>query len=175
MKRHDLAEVTSSNWPQFFLGALLVLAGLLLDQVVLPRMLMGFTGFRFLEATVALCGIRGGLWRGVLAGWLAGALLASLTTEYVGFSIMHMALLGAGAGLCSGMASLNLPWLEAGMVLALLLVDSIVSGLVGWMLWSATPSIEYVGIPITALALGAFRTWFLFIARRPRTNGSRMI
>lgn len=166
-------EFTEEPEPRLPLLACLamLLSGLLLDMVVAPRLLVGFAGFRFLEAAVALCGMHGGLWRGILAGWAGGVLTAALGTEYLGFAIMRLALLGAAGGSCRGVTSLAPGWLEGGLVFVLLLAENVVGGLAGWALLSAAPSLNYLGIPATALVAGMARDWMVSFTGRPGQAG----
>ena len=142
---------------------LALIAALMMDTVVAPRLLAGWTGFRFLPAVVMLAGMWRGKWRGVWAGWVGGLLETCLSTEPVGLAMLRLGLVGFAAGFFKGILDLGLPWLTALLLMVLLALEDLTGGLAAWFVLDVPLSLNLWGILATALAAGGILRW---IARK---------
>jgi len=136
-----------------------LIAALMMDTVVAPRLLAGWTGFRFLPAAIVLAGIWRGKWRGVWAGWVGAFLETSLSAEPVGLAMLRLGVAGFAAGFFKGILDLRVPWLTALLLMALLALEDLAGGIAARLVLDVPLSLNVWGILATALAAGGFLRW----------------
>jgi cell shape-determining protein MreD len=130
---------------------LLVGAAFWVDKSLAPGLLLGWTGFCFLEATVALTGMRKGRRAGIFAGWAGALLLAAFSTEPLGMHMLRLGLLGFAAGFFTSVAAIRLIWLDGIILTFLLLIDQAFSSLLGWMAYGFAMTWNTLGIFVSLL------------------------
>ncbi|HUT24380.1 MAG TPA: hypothetical protein VM492_08575 [Sumerlaeia bacterium] len=128
-----------------------VLVGVLLDAVAGPTLLGGRTGLHFAAAAVVLVGMRSGVIWGLGAGWLAATALVSLHGGPLGMSMLTLGLAGACAGLFAKAAALELVWLDALILLGVLLAEDALAGLLAWGVYGVAFRLEVGGIVAATL------------------------
>jgi hypothetical protein len=136
-----------------------LIAALMMDTVVAPRLLAGWTGFRFLPAAVVLAGMWRGKWRGVWAGWVGAFLETCLSAEPVGLAMLRLGVAGFAAGFFKGILDLRVPWLTALLLMALIVLEDLAGGIAAWFVLDVPLSLNVWGILATALAAGGFLRW----------------
>ena len=130
--------------------ALLVAVGVMLDTVGGPVVLAGHVQLHFTAAAVAVVGLRRGAAWGVASGWCAGAVLAALSCEPVGLSMLSLGVTGMLGGALHQAAALGLVWLDTLMLLGLIVVDEVVAGLAAWVTVGTPLRPDLIGLAATA-------------------------
>jgi len=143
-----------------------LIAALMMDTVVAPRLLAGRTGFRFLPAAVVLAGMWRGKWRGLWAGWVGAFLETCLSAEPVGLAMLRLGVAGFAAGFFKGILDLRVPWLTVLLLMVLLALEDLAGGIAAWFVLDVPLSLNVWGILATALAAGGFLGW---AGREPKT------
>lgn len=128
----------------------------MVDVTLMPTWLQGWADTRFLEAVVILGGLRYGRGWGIALGWAAALLPAFFFTEPLGFALFRLAFAGMIAGYLQGLFRLKLPWLNALLLLALLLLHNLVSQFAALTLWQVPFHFPTLGFLLTLLGFALF-------------------
>jgi hypothetical protein len=138
----------------FSLPIFVLILGVQFDLVVGPIVLLHKVDLHCTAAAVIVIGLRRGPWRGMLAGWLGGLLLASMTSEPLGMPMLSLGIVGFLAGHARGIGAWGLPALDVAVLLLLLVVKSMLAKLLASVALGTPAPLGIGGILLSAIIMG---------------------
>lgn len=132
---------------------LLLIAAALLDQTAIPVLLAGHCPTRFLAAAVILIAFLRGPLPGVMAGWIGALLLHALTPEPLAMATFRLGMAAFLAGHLRETTILGFRLLNALLLLACLLLEDLIAGLLAWGIVGAPLDLNIIGALLTVLTL----------------------
>jgi rod shape-determining protein MreD len=146
MQRESIARLVP-------VSLLAVLLGMLIDTVIGPIVLRRVVTLHCTAAFVVLAGMRHGPWRGMLAGWFGGLLLAAVSTESLGMAPFSLGVAGYLAGHTQRMVGAGLVALDAFVLCGLLVCEESVAAILAWVALGVVPGFTGGGIIVTSLGM----------------------
>ncbi|MFP4382292.1 MAG: hypothetical protein ACLFUS_17460 [Candidatus Sumerlaeia bacterium] len=147
----------------------LILAAGLIDLTVVPELISGWSRSCFVSALVALIGMRRGHFTGLVFGWIAAFILASLSMSPLGFQMLRLGLLGFVAGFFIDTAAIRINWLDGLILAMLLLFEQGLGGVLGKIVYGYSLNWNILGVIFTALL---FSPWIPILSR---ITGSKIL
>jgi hypothetical protein len=132
---------------------LTVLLGMLIDTVIGPIILRRVVTLHCTAAFVVLAGMRRGPWRGMLAGWFGGLLLAAASAESLATAPFSLGVAGYLAGRTRPVVGVGLAALDAAVLCGLLVCEEAVAALLSWVALGVSPGFAAGGIVVTSVGM----------------------